>query len=191
MENTYENEIEINLRDIFYEWKRRIFLILAIGILAACVCCCFMTLFVTPLYTSTATLLVLIVDGDLNGPTIGGIFTIVGFSTTGKHLRNIAPIMLGVVVAGISKDWEVNEPSPMLALLFSTTLAPVAGEFGILVGMLAGFLHSSVALNVGMVYGGMNLYNNGFAGGIVAIFMVPVIQSIMDRRARAKSNLSL
>lgn len=138
-----------------------------------------------------ATLLVLIVDGDLNGPTIGGIFTIVGFSTTGKHLRNIAPIMLGVVVAGISKDWEVNEPSPMLALLFSTTLAPVAGEFGILVGMLAGFLHSSVALNVGMVYGGMNLYNNGFAGGIVAIFMVPVIQSIMDRRARAKSNLSL
>ena len=126
-----------------------------------------------------------------NGPTIGGIFTIVGFSTTGKHLRNIAPIMLGVVVAGISKDWEVNEPSPMLALLFSTTLAPVAGEFGILVGMLAGFLHSSVALNVGMVYGGMNLYNNGFAGGIVAIFMVPVIQSIMDRRARAKSNLSL
>ena len=41
------------------------------------------------------------------------------------------------------------------------------------------------------VYGGMNLYNNGYAGGIVAIFMVPVIQSVMDRRARARGGLSL
>ena len=40
-----------------------------------------------------------------------------------------------------------NQPSPLLALLFSTTLAPVAGEFGWIVGILAGFLHSSVALN--------------------------------------------
>ena len=79
----------------------------------------------------------------------------------------------------------------MLALLFSTTLAPVAGEFGIIAGLLAGYLHSSVALNVGIVYGGMNLYNNGFAGGIVAIFLVPVIQSIRDRQARAKGNISL
>jgi len=44
---------------------------------------------------------------------------------------------------------------------------------------------------VGIVYGGMNLYNNGFAGGIVAIFMVPVIHSIEDRRARARGEISL
>ena len=54
MENTYENEIEINLRDIFYAWKRRIFIILAAGVLAGCISCCYITLFVTPLYSSTA-----------------------------------------------------------------------------------------------------------------------------------------
>ena len=138
-----------------------------------------------------ATLFVVIVGGELNGPTIGGIFTIVGFSATGKHIRNIAPIMLGVLLGSFTKEWTINSPSPMLALLFSTTLAPVAGEFGVIVGVLAGYLHSSVALNVGIVYGGMNLYNNGFAGGIVAMFLVPVIHSIMDRRARAKQDLSL
>ena len=37
----------------------------------------------------------------------------------------------------------------------------------------------------------MNLYNNGFAGGLIAIFMIPVIQSIRSRKARAKENLSL
>lgn len=138
-----------------------------------------------------ATFFVLAVGGDLNGPTIGGIFTIVGFASTGKHLRNIFPIMIGVCIASNLMTWDIYDPSAMLALLFSTTLAPIAGEFGIGCGVLAGFLHASVALNVGIVYGGMNLYNNGFAGGIVAMFMVPVIQSILDRRARAKGDLSL
>ena len=138
-----------------------------------------------------ATYFVLAVGGELNGPTICGIFTIVGFGATGKHLRNIAPVMMGVYLASFTKTWNIYQPSPMLALLFSTTLAPVAGEFGVVAGIVAGYLHSSVALNVGIVYGGMNLYNNGYAGGIVAIFMVPVIHSIMDRRARARGGLSL
>lgn len=134
-----------------------------------------------------ASMIILVaLGGELNGPTIGSIFTVVGFSATGKHLRNILPVMAGVCLASVAKNWSITDPSAQLALLLSTTLAPIAGEFGILAGVLAGFLHSSVALNVGIVYGGMNLYNNGFAGGIVAIFLVPVIQSVMDRRARAR-----
>ena len=129
--------------------------------------------------------------GDLNGPTIGGIFTIVGFGATGKHIRNIFPIMLGVCLGGVTKQWKIDDPGPILALLFSTTLAPIAGEFGVIMGILAGFLHSSVALNVGILYGGMNLYNNGFAGGLLAAFMVPVIQSVRDRIARAREGTSL
>ncbi len=137
------------------------------------------------------TLFVVTLGCDLNGPVIGSIFTVVGFSATGKHIRNILPIMFGVWIASWTKFWNITDPAPTLALLLSTTLAPIAGEFGIFAGILAGFLHSSVSLNVGVVYGGMNLYNNGFAGGLVAIFLVPVIQSIMDRRARARGGLSL
>ncbi len=138
-----------------------------------------------------STLLVVVLGGDLNGPTIGGIFTIVGFGATGKHIRNIFPIMLGVCLGGVTKQWKIDDPGPILALLFSTTLAPIAGEFGVIMGILAGFLHSSVALNVGILYGGMNLYNNGFAGGLLAAFMVPVIQSVRDRIARAREGTSL
>ena len=36
------------------------------------------------------------VNGDLNGPTLGGIFTIIGFSAFGKHALNILPVMLGI-----------------------------------------------------------------------------------------------
>ena len=138
-----------------------------------------------------ASIFVIGTGGELNGPTIGGILSIVGFSATGKHLRNIFPIMAGVCFSMITGSWNLNDPSVLLALLFSTTLAPIAGEFGVICGILAGFLHTSVALNVGVVYGGMNLYNNGFAGGMVAIFLVPVIQSIRDRAARARGEHSL
>ena len=75
--------------------------------------------------------------------------------------------MFGVCLGAAFKTWNIYDPSALLALLLSTTLAPIAGEFGWIAGMIAGFLHSSVALNIGIVYGGMNLYNNGFAGGMV------------------------
>ncbi len=45
------------------------------------------------------TIYVLLVGGDLNGPVIGAILTIVGFSAFGKHPRNIVPIMIGVFIA--------------------------------------------------------------------------------------------
>jgi len=138
-----------------------------------------------------ATGILVMLGGALNGPTIGGIFTIVGFSATGKHLRNILPIMMGVILGGLIQNWSITDPSALLALLLSTTLAPIAGEFGVIAGVIAGFLHSAAALNVGIVYGGMNLYNNGFAGGLIATFLVPVFQSVRDRSARAKVHDSL
>lgn len=128
-----------------------------------------------------ATLFVIAVGADLNGPTIGGILTIVGFSATGKHLRNIVPVMLGVLLASFAGIWNITDPGAILAALFCTTLAPIAGEYGIFWGIVAGFLHASVAQNVSSICGGMNLYNNGFAGGIVAAFLVPVIRSIRKR----------
>jgi len=44
--------------------------------------------------------------------------------------------------------------------------------------MLSGFIICSVTINVGYLHGGLNLYNVGFAGGIVAAAMVPVIEAI-------------
>lgn len=124
-----------------------------------------------------ATAYVLLCNGDLNGPTIAGIFTIVGFGAFGKHPRNILPIFLGVFLGSLTKIWSINDPSILLAALFGTALAPIAGEFGWKYGVIAGFIHSSVVLNVGILHGGLNLYNNGFAAGIVAAFLVPIIES--------------
>lgn len=125
---------------------------------------------------------VLLVGGDLNGPVIGAIFTIVGFAAYGKHPRNIWPIMAGVFLGSLVKPWGATDPSGLLAALFGTTLAPIAGRFGWHWGIVAGFLHSSAARSVGAVHGGLNLYNNGFAAGIVASVLAAVIISIQARQ---------
>jgi Protein of unknown function (DUF1576) len=127
---------------------------------------------------------VLLIGGDLNGPVIGAILTIVGFSAFGKHPKNVIPIMAGVFVGSLAKPWHASDPSVTLAALFGTTLAPIAGRFGWHWGIVAGVVHSSAALSVGYLHAGLNLYNNGFAAGIVAAVLVPVIMALETRNNR-------
>ena len=115
--------------------------------------------------------------GILNGPIVGALLTVVGFGAFGKHLRNALPIMIGVALGAFIKIWDIDSTAVILAGLFGTTLAPIAGEFGPIIGFIAGFLHLSVVMNVGGVHGGINLYNNGFAGGFVAAILVPIIDA--------------
>jgi hypothetical protein len=124
-----------------------------------------------------STAFVIIIGGDLNGPTIGGILTIVGFGAFGKHLRNVFPVMIGATLASLLNIWQVNSPGMVLGILFSSTLAPISGQFGWAYGVLAGFLHICLMMNVGYLHGGLNLYNNGFAGGIVCIIIIPIISA--------------
>ena len=125
---------------------------------------------------------ILLTGGDLNGPTVGGILTIMGFSAFGKHALNILPVMAGVALGSVVMDWSLTDSAVQLACLFCTTLAPVAGYFGWGYGVLAGFLHSSVVLYTGSPVAGMNLYNNGFSGGLVAIVLYPAIMAIARHR---------
>lgn len=124
-----------------------------------------------------STLYVIAVGGDLNGPTISGIFSIIGFGAFGKHLFNIIPVMIGAILSAFLNIWSLNSPNMLLTTLFSTGLAPIAGQFGWPIGILAGFLHVAVAMNTGYLHGGLNLYNNGFAAGFVAMILVPIIRS--------------
>ncbi|MGB9867349.1 MAG: DUF1576 domain-containing protein [Bacillota bacterium] len=118
---------------------------------------------------------VTLVRGELNGPTIGGILTMVGFGAFGKHVRNCLHVMLGVLVAALVSVWQPSHPGPLLAALFGTNLAPIAGMFGPLAGFLAGSMHLAVVMNIVDLHGGVNLYNNGFSGGIVATLLAAVL----------------
>ncbi|MER5442297.1 DUF1576 domain-containing protein [Streptomyces sp. NPDC002790] len=129
-----------------------------------------------------ATAFVLIVGADFNGPVVGGIVSVIGFGACGKHAVNIVPVMVGVLLGALAKPFGFTDPGVVWAALFGTCLAPVAGRFGPQWGVLAGFLHVSVGQVTGAFAGGLNLYGNGFAAGLVAAVVTPVALVFVRRR---------
>ena len=125
---------------------------------------------------------IFLVGGQLNGPTLGGIFTIMGFSAFGKHARNIIPVMAGIALGAYGMHYTPDYPALQLAGLFGTTLAPISGHFGWPYGVLAGFIHSALVLQTGGPVAGLNLYNNGFSGGLIAIVLYPTVTAIARHR---------
>ena len=125
---------------------------------------------------------ILVTGGTINGATLGGVFAVIGFGAFGKHLRNVIPIMAGVYIGSLFKVWSINDPAVQLAALFGTALAPISGQFGWPYGILVGVLHSSMVLNTGVLHGGLNLYNNGFSAGLIALIVVPLIENFQKRQ---------
>lgn len=126
-----------------------------------------------------ATGYILLIGGDLNGPTVGSIFTIMGFTAYGKHPRNILPIMGGIALgAWALPGLSLTAPAVQMAALLGTTLVPMAGTFGWWGGLLAGFLHICLVMRTGGPVNGLNLYNNGFSGGLVVIFLTPILSQL-------------
>ncbi len=124
------------------------------------------------------------VGAPLNGPVIGGIFTVMGFGGFGKTLRNCWPVMAGTIGATLLFGKPLTAPGPILAALFCTTLAPVAGQFGIIAGLLAGFVHLAMVETTAAWHAGLDLYNNGFAGGLTASLFLAFLQWYRTNRPR-------
>lgn len=123
-----------------------------------------------------ATGYILAIGGDLNGPTLAGIFTIMGFAAWGKHPGNMLPVMAGAVLAGlVLPGFSLTDPAVQFSVLFCTTLAPISGSYGWPCGVLAGFLHICLVQRTGAPVCGLNLYNNGFTGGLIATVLYGVL----------------
>ena len=124
------------------------------------------------------TTVTLILGGDLNGATFACIFSMVAFGSLGKHPLNVLPLIIGGIICAMLNTQDITAPANILAILFSTCLAPIAGQFGWIWGIVAGFFHVIIVIHVGPLTNGFNLYNNGFASGFVAFFLVPIIVAL-------------
>ena len=127
---------------------------------------------------------ILVIKGDFSGPVLGAILTVFGFSAFGVHIKNFFPCILGVFLSSLVKVFTLTTPAIQLAAIFSACLAPIAGQFGIIAGIVARILHTSVVTATNDMYVGLNLYNNGFSAGFVAIVMIPFLESFINKFRR-------
>lgn len=134
---------------------------------------------------------ILCIGGDLSGPVQGAVIMAFGYGAFGAHIKNYLPVLTGVFFSCFINQYTLTTPGIQIASIFCIGLAPIAGQFGPIAGIGAGFLHSAIVMYTNQMYGGLNLYNNGFSCGWVAIIMIPLIESFMarfeHRRAGKKS----
>jgi len=126
-------------------------------------------------------LLIVFTPIKLNGPVIGAVLTIMGFAAFGKHPLNSLPVVLGAILAILLTpiEWTMG---PILAVLFVTGIAPLAGRFGFVAGLIAGFVHLLITSRALAFQGGFDLYNNGFAAGFVGAVLAPVFHTFRPRK---------
>ena len=127
-----------------------------------------------------------LIGGDFSGPVVGAVLTAFGFAAFGVHVKNYLPVLLGVFLSTFLNHFSPVTPGMQLAAVFSVGLSPISGRFGPVAGVFAGMLHSAVVMCTSQMYGGLNLYNNGFSAGWVAIIMVPALESFMSEMRQKK-----
>lgn len=129
---------------------------------------------------------ILFIGGDFSGPVVGSILCLFGFAGFGVHIKNYIPVLVGVYLSTFFTNYTVDEPAMQLAAILSAALSPIAGQFGIVAGIVAGILHAIIVMCTAPLYGGLNLYNNGFSAGWVAIVMVPVWEGFMKHYKKGR-----
>lgn len=133
--------------------------------------------------------LVLVLQGQLSGPLLGAILTVIGFGAFGNHLKNSIPILIGVVVASkLGLTAEISTFNLLLTAIFGTSLAPISGYYGGIAGIIAGITHAALVTNITYLHGGLNLYNNGFSSGFVAAALVPLLDELKQLKRRKKND---
>ena len=130
-----------------------------------------------------------------NAVTIGIVYCMVCFGANGAHPGNIWPIMVGYVVFSFAATtflggvFPVNAQAIMVGLCFASGLAPIAGNYGWWAGVLAGGMHYLLVTSIPAIHGGFSLYNGGFTSLLVAVILVPQLETFCktkEQRLEAK-----
>ena len=136
-----------------------------------------------------------LVLASFNAVTIGIIFCMVCFGANGAHPGNTWPIMAGYVIFSVvtfhflGGAFWVNTQAILVGLCFASGLAPIAGNYGWWAGVLAGGMHYLLVTSIPAIHGGFSLYNGGFTSLLVAVILVPQLETFCktkEQRLAAK-----
>lgn len=122
-------------------------------------------------------LICLIFKIELNGAIFGTIIAVSGFAGAGLHLKNTSFVMLGAILMCLITKTNITSTSIIIGILFSAGVAPIAGRYGIVAGIIAGMLHIAILPLCRSFQGGYDLYNNGFCAGFVACILIAIIEA--------------
>ena len=129
------------------------------------------------------------VGASFNGVTLGIVFCMVCFGAAGAHPGNIWPIMAGYILASFAATrllggvFPVNAQAILVGLCFASGLTPISGAYGWWAGVISGVMHYILVTSIPPIHGGFSLYNGGFTALVVAIILVPQLETFCKTKA--------
>lgn len=140
------------------------------------------------LVTLIYAIIIKIVKPNLNGMALAAQYMTAGFAFIGMDLTNVFPIYLGVFLYAKFRKEEFKNYVYLAMLL--ADLSPFVSEvyfienlqlyysipLGILLGVVLGFVINPIAQFTNVVNKGYNLYNVGFATGLLGIFVASMFK---------------
>lgn len=122
------------------------------------------------------------VKAPFTGPTVGALLSMVCLAANGVSLKNAWPSVAGYFLASLLMPWSLGTQVIAVTVSFSLALSPISGVYGWYWGILAGFLHASLAPYTTAIHGGLTLYNGGFSAGLVALFMIAILETYKQKK---------
>ncbi len=120
----------------------------------------------------------ILIGAPMNGATVGALISVLCWTGNGANTRNMLSIFVGYGLYSLITKVPLNSQYLCIAVCYATGLAPIAGRYGNIYGVLVGAIHAFIAGITPPMHGGFNLYNGGFTAGLVSLVMYPVIQTI-------------
>ena len=124
----------------------------------------------------------------INGVIFGSALAIIGFTGYGLHLRNVLPIWIGagitILISMAIQNQYTLTVSQVMMFVFASGVAPIAGRYGAIYGLLIGALHIIFTPIVISLQGGFDLYNNGLSAGFEAALVTVLAEKIFTRRKK-------
>lgn len=117
----------------------------------------------------------------LNGISIGSAFSVIGFGAYGKKPQSVLILMTTTFLGLWIQDNPFNTVTFVNIVIFSTALSPVVNKHSMALAILAGALHSLITPQTSILQGYLNLYNNGFASGVVAVVIYALTNFIVRK----------
>lgn len=133
-------------------------------------------------------LLAILFRVKINGVIFGSALAIIGFTGYGLHLRNVLPIWIGagitILISMVIQNQYTLTVSQVMMFVFASGVAPIAGRYGAIYGLLIGALHIIFTPIVISLQGGFDLYNNGLSAGFEAALVTVLAEKIFTRRKK-------
>lgn len=126
-------------------------------------------LFIVAYYTA--------IGGSFNGVTCGIVMCMVCFGAAGSHPGNVWPIMAGYLLMSLVGVNPANAQAMMVGLCYASGLCPISGVYGWWAGIIGGMAHYTLVTSVPALHGGFCLYNGGFTAVIIALLLVPQLET--------------